>query len=918
MTSSGWEREKELFQAALARAPDERAAFLEAACAGDARLRARIDSLLAAHAQAEGFLAQPAAGAETLAAVIDATPDLVGRQIGHFHIRGVLARGGMGIVFEAVQEEPRRTVALKVMRRGIASHSALRRFQYEAQILGRLRHPGIAQVYEAGLHAEGESGLPYFAMEYIPGARPITEHAEQQRLSTRARLALFEQVCDAVHHGHQRGIIHRDLKPANILVDSSGRPKVIDFGVARATDSDLAVTTQQTDIGQLIGTMQYMSPEQCDADPHDLDVRSDVYALGVVLYELLCGRPPYNVSGATIFQATRLIKESPTPRPSSRDRRLRGDIETIVLKALQKDRQQRYQSTAELARDLRRYLNNEPILARPPTVRYQMAKFCSRHWAGVVATVLVTLALIGGAVGTIVGTSRGLVRARRAEAQALAVNRFLEDMLSAVDPGVDGRDVKVAAVLERAAERLGTSFADQPELAITLHQAIGNVYLNLGLYDEAERHSRAALDLERRQQQADALRVADALNALGRCLVERGSPADAVPILEEAHATAAGAADEAHAYAIVAGGILGRAWHALGELERAEVQLRRVVELCRRTLGPENDETLHALNNLALVLTDRGAWEEAESIDRQVLAARRRQLGDAHPLTLTVMTNLAIVLYERGAWEEAESYYRPALAERRRVLGEEHPLTLRLARNLGALLMERGENDEAEALFRATLAAQTQTLGPEHVDTLNTQGNLALLLCNTRQLTEAETLARAALERSTRALGPEHPDTLWAMNTLALILDAADARDEAEQLYERTLDLRRRVFGPEHKWTIISQSNLALFLLRTQQPARAEPLYRTALEICRRTFGDGHRQTLIEMYGLGTALLRLGRYEEAEPLLRGAQSGFERALGAPHVRTRWAVDRLIELYEGWGRPESAAPWRDYLTKSISE
>ena len=387
-------RAKEAFARAADLAPGARETFLDDYCAGDEELRREVESLLD---RADEAVTADLADAVTAPVEGDR---LVGGRLGHYSIKRVIASGGMGVVYEALQEQPRRVVALKVMKRGISSRSAMRRFEYESQVLARLRHSGIAQIYEAGVHEEGGERVPFFAMEYIPGAQPITEYANGKQLGARERLDLFARVCDAVQHGHGKGIIHRDLKPSNILVDSSGQPKIIDFGVARSTDSDLAVTTLQTDVGQLIGTIQYMSPEQCSADPTDLDTRSDVYALGVVLYELLCGKPPYDVSRAAVFEATRVIKESAPARPSTIHKTLRGDIETVILKALEKDRDRRYRSAAELGADLRHYLSNEAISAQPPSLAYQVQVFARRHRAAFRAAVVTVSALVLGLIAT--------------------------------------------------------------------------------------------------------------------------------------------------------------------------------------------------------------------------------------------------------------------------------------------------------------------------------------------------------------------------------------------------------------------------------------------------------------------------------------------------------------------------------------
>lgn len=452
------------------------------------------------------------------------------RQIGRYHIKRVLGSGGMGTVYEAVQDKPRRTVALKVMRTGIASRSALRRFEYESQLLARLRHPGIAEVYEAGTHDDGGVGAPYFAMEYITGAKRITDYCREKTLNTRQRLELFLLVCEAVHHGHTKGVIHRDLKPDNILADAHGRVKVIDFGVARATDSDLAVTTLQTNVGQLVGTVQYMSPEQVEADPQDLDTRSDVYSLGVILYEMLCGKVPYDVTGMQLVAATRVVREQTATRLSTVHANLRGDIETIVLKALEKQRERRYQSAENLAADIRRFLANEPITARPPSLTYQIRVFTRRHrpLMAAVAAVFVAL-LIGVVVATalwvraeearsiaegatadaeaarklaVAARQRAEDEALRAEEEAARAKRSLSLLQQLLIPAGDptraaGVRYSVAELLDDFAADLDDQVGGDDLIAAEMHQTLGNAYFYLNQYDKAERHLKRALAVHR-------------------------------------------------------------------------------------------------------------------------------------------------------------------------------------------------------------------------------------------------------------------------------------------------------------------------------------------------------------------------------------------------------------------------------------
>ena len=505
---------------------------------------------------------------------MDRPPEMIGQ----YRIIGVIGSGGMGAVYEAAQDNPRRRVALKVVKSERATPAAMRRFKFEVQALARLRHPGIAQIYEAGTFQSEAGEQPYFAMEYIPAARPITDYADEMDLGIEERIRLFERVCDAVHHGHQKGIIHRDLKPDNILVDRGGNPKIIDFGVARATDADLAVTTLQTGVGQIIGTLQYMSPEQCLGDPGEVDTRADVYSLGVILYELLCRKLPYDIGKQAILEAIRVIREEPPRRPSTVTRVIRGDIETITLKALEKRPDRRYDSAAGLRRGLQHYLQHDPIEARPPSLAYQARMFARRHRTVVASAAVVVLAITGGLIATGIAWSRAAdlnVRLERANVEVIAQRDLAEERLQhartlhrsllrdtfhAVRDLEGALDAKLQIAGEVAAyfsQRQQAGEADRTDLE-TLADALfeiaeirgGTARGNIGELDQAVMDIRAARrvweEIAAAQPDASGPRVKMAIMYRREALIqrERDHMTEAVAALESAGRLLEGVGDD--------------------------------------------------------------------------------------------------------------------------------------------------------------------------------------------------------------------------------------------------------------------------------------------------------------------------------------------------------------------------------------
>lgn len=857
----------------------------------------------------------------------------------------------MGSVYEAEQEVPHRTVALKLIRAGYADAEMLRRFDAETQALGRLQHPGIAQVYDAGTAETSYGHQPYIAMELVHG-QALLAYCGQRRLNVRQRLELFAKICDAVQHAHQRGLIHRDLKPANILVTDDGQPKILDFGVARLTDSD-AQATRQTSIGQIIGTLAYMSPEQIAGDPAQLDTRSDVYTLGVILYEMLAGRPPYEI-GKQIHEAISAIREKEASALGTINRAFRGDVETIVAKALEKDKTRRYGSAAELAADIRHNLRDEPIVARRASSTYQIKKFARRNKILVSGIAAVFIVLVLGVIASTweaVQAHRAQKSAQQEAAIAQAVNDFLQkDLLgqaSAYSQTKPDPNVTVRTILDRAAQNIGSKFGSQPEVEAAIRDTIGNAYQGLGLYPESQRQLETALALSRRSLGGNNAKTLDIMSDLGLVAADGGNYKEAEQLLASAVAGDRRVLGTGNAQTLRAMNRLGVVFEDEGRYKQAESVLRETVETRSRVLGEHHPDTAGAMHNLATAYLLEGKYAQAAAMEKEILDTYRLALGPDNPRTLIAMTALATCYLDEGHYFEAESLERQALDGDRRILGPEHPGTLNEMTNMAVIYEAESRYDQAEALFRQTLSLQRRILGAENPQTLVTMNSLAADYQYEGKYAQEAMLDRQVLDLRTRVLGPEHPLTLVSMNNAASAYEVEGNFAEARSLYAKAEGIDRRVLGARSLYTVLAMANIGgvdtelgryvqaeseikaaldeirsiegtgTYALMMQhqlaaaesgqgQLAEAEDLYRKTYDAERRTLGAENQETIQTLSGLGATYLLEKRYQQAQNCAAQALASLRHNVGAKSVLTANAEADLSLAYLSGGKFLEAA------------
>ena len=825
--------------------------------------------------------------------------ETAGTAIGRYHLLQKIGEGGMGEVWLAEQKEPvRRRVALKLIKAGMNTREVIARFESERQALALMGHPAIAKVFDAGSTAQG---APYFVMEYVAGI-PITTYCDNHTLNTGERLELFMRVCDGVQHAHQKAIIHRDLKPSNILVtDVDGRaaPKIIDFGVAKALTQKLTADSMFTRVGALVGTPEYMSPEQAFSSGEDIDTRTDVYSLGILLYELLVGVPPLDLRRIAFDEFLRRLREDDAPKPSTKirtqdhassmalaqkrrmepqalSRQIRGDLDSIALKALEKDRSRRYGSPSEFAADIRRFLKNEPVAAVAPSAAYRARKFARRYRGALVTVCAFILVFILGAGVSIWQSVRATRQSDRADAEtaiAKAVNQFLQDdLLSQANPDVEkpDPDVRVRTLLDRAAAQVGKRFVRQPLVESAIRRTIANSYRHLGLWSEAERQMRRAYELSRVHRGAGDLETVEILRELTYIVSDQGRDAEALDMMKtvfDLESRQLGTGDPRMAQVMQD---LGVQYLGVRQYAQAEPLLKKALEIQTRRLGYNNLQILFTIESLATLYIYQAKYAEADALLTKALESCRRLYGPDHPHTQRETFGLVRVLFGEGKYPEAEKLCAEGLAVMERVKGTRHPDTLTTARQLGQIYTEEGESAQATSLLEKTTQDFRETLGPTH------------------------------------------PRTLSAEVALGWAYDCHGDLSRAEQVWQGALQDYRHM-GADGESDVANVSELlGQNLIKQRKSEEAEPLLRQALAFREKTDANGWERFRAQAF-LGAALAGQRRFAEAEPLLMSGYKGMKQhAAQMPANEIRWvrsSGDRIVDLYVQWSKPEEATEWR---------
>ncbi|UCC32639.1 MAG: tetratricopeptide repeat protein [Phycisphaerales bacterium] len=898
---------EQLFQEAMDLPDERRSSFLNEHCATEPSLRADVEALLA------GLKDRKLVSLSAVEQTREGETDLVGTYIGPYRLLELIGEGGLGAVYMADQEKPvRRRVALKIIKFGMDTKQVIARFEAERQALAMMDHPNVAKVFDAGAT---EAGRPYFAMELVRG-NPITDYCDENRLTIQQRLELFTQVCRAVQHAHQKSIIHRDIKPSNVMVtlhDGTPAVKIIDFGIAKATRGPLTDKTLFTRYHQFLGTPEYMSPEQAKMSGLDIDTRSDIYSLGVLLYELLTGEIPFDrkaLQNTTLGEIQRIIREHNPVTPSRRvtalaadskavartrradvrslSRHMRGDLDWIVMKALEKDRSRRYETAAALAEDIRRHLHCEPISAGPPSKIYQFGKLARRHkvafgFAAALFAIVVGFGIWMALLYTETEKQRttaeaNLARARAAEQRATTmaqsasdVAEFLVGLFEMADPYVPGWDPAVArGLLDKGVEAVRRELKNQPVTQATILATVGRIYVSLGMSESAEPLLMEALQLRRSRFGARHSATIEVLN------------------------------------------ILAVSYMNSGRLSAAEALIREAMESGHSAEDNVRPATLRSIALLAETFASRGRFSEAEPLGREALVTSRRTFGKERCVTLELTLRLAKLLQFEGKSLEAEELAREALQTRLRVSGDTDLRSTKAMTTLARILLARGELSEAESLLRRAHQISQELSGDNNIQSIECVFALAELARRQGKLAEAAMLCRQACARSREVVGDENSITLQGMSDLGRTLLEQGRLAESEQVLREALGGLRRILGDRTLFTLECLTRLTNTLLEQSKVSEAEAVVREYLATAGETLPEDTCQIATAESLLGACHIARRDFEVAERLLLASHPVISSSLGQRQEITKQAIERIVGLYEVWGRPEQVSKWRAKL------
>ena len=916
MKFTRWERVKELFDQAVERPPEERAAFLEEAC-DDPAVRAEVKALLEAEENAPSFLEEGAARAGR--SLVEEGKDESGRRVGPYRLAERLGEGGMGVVYRANRADGQfeQEVAIKFLPRYFETEARVARFRAERQILADLDHPNIARLLGGGVT---EEGTPYLVMEHVDGT-PITDYCAERGCSLEQRLDLLQAVSAALQHAHRNLVVHRDLKPSNILVTAEGEVKLLDFGIAKLLDAeDAPPAPPATRTGLRPMTPAYAAPEQVAGEA--VTTATDIYQLGVLAYELLTGTRPFDLSGKRPSEMERIVtEESPTqPSTALREvdaarvedralpreaaRRLRGDLDRIILKALRKEPGRRYGSAELFAEDLERFQADRPVRARPATITYRATKLTRRHRKMLAGALAAVLLLVGVGIFHVNQVAIERDEAERQAATAEEAVDFMAELFESNDPYQENGDTITAReLLERGEERIG-ELSERPAVQAELLNAMGRAHLGLGNYEMSDSLHQEALQLSDRL--GDDLHPGTAASLYHLAIVKgyQGHYAAAESLQTKSLSMRRELYEPPHRKIAESLNHLGWTRQQRGALSDADSLYLATLDM-QRAIDEEGPKIALTLNNIGGVLRKQGQYLTADSLIREAASIERDELGERHPRVATTLNSLGRVLRSQERYAAADSVYRKAVSIGQEALGERHPITATTLNNRGIVLRNQGRYEAADSVYREAVSIRRETLGEEHPRTATTLNNLGVALRNQGEYAEADSVYREALSIRREAFGERHPRTATTLNNLGIALRNQGEYASADSVYREALSIRREEYGERHPRTATTLNNLGVVLRSQGEYAEADSVYREALSIRRDELGERHPRTATTLGNLGRVLRSQGRYTEADSVYREALSIRQEEYGEDGYETASSLIRLADVRMEQGRAESA-------------